>query len=53
MFPKQKAIIVSGHAPNERADNAIKSGLAWLTKPYDIDSLASAIAETLNEPARN
>jgi len=48
LVPKQKAIIVSGHAPNERADNAIKSGLAWLSKPYDIDSLANVIAETLN-----
>jgi ActR/RegA family two-component response regulator len=47
MFPKQKAIIVSGHAPNERADNAIKSGLAWVTKPYDLDTLAAAIADTL------
>jgi len=49
MFPKQKAIIVSGHAPNERADNAIKSGLAWVTKPYDLDTLAAAIADTLAE----
>jgi len=48
VVPRQKAIIVSGHAPNERADNAIKSGLAWLSKPYDIDSLANVIAETLN-----
>jgi len=48
VVPKQKAIIVSGHAPNERADNAIKSGLAWLSKPYDIDALANVIAETLS-----
>jgi len=48
MFPQQKAIIVSGHAPNERADNAIRSGLAWLSKPYDIDTLATAIADTLS-----
>ncbi|HEX4511784.1 MAG TPA: ATP-binding protein, partial [Burkholderiaceae bacterium] len=48
LVPKQKAIIVSGHAPNERTDNAIKSGLAWLSKPYDIDSLANVIAETLS-----
>lgn len=48
LVPKQKAIIVSGHAPNERTDNAIRSGLAWLSKPYDIDSLANVIAETLN-----
>jgi len=47
MFPRQKAIIVSGHAPNERADNAIKSGLAWLSKPYDAESLATTIANTL------
>lgn len=51
VVPKQKAIIVSGHAPNERADNAIKSGLAWLSKPYDIDSLANVIAQTLNRAA--
>jgi signal transduction histidine kinase/DNA-binding LacI/PurR family transcriptional regulator/ActR/RegA family two-component response regulator len=48
MFPTQKAIIVSGHAPNERADNAIRSGLSWLSKPYDIDTLATAIADTLS-----
>lgn len=48
LVPKQKAIIISGHAPNERTDNAIKSGLAWLSKPYDIDSLANVIAETLS-----
>jgi signal transduction histidine kinase/DNA-binding LacI/PurR family transcriptional regulator/ActR/RegA family two-component response regulator len=47
MFPRQKAIIVSGHAPNERADNAIRSGLAWLSKPYDAESLATTIADTL------
>ena len=51
LVPKQKAIIVSGHAPNERTDNAIKSGLAWLSKPYDIDSLANVIAETLSRAA--
>jgi DNA-binding LacI/PurR family transcriptional regulator/signal transduction histidine kinase/ActR/RegA family two-component response regulator len=53
MFPQQKAIIVSGHAPNARADNAIKSGLTWLSKPYDIDSLANAIAATLGDSGRN
>ncbi|HVT06809.1 MAG TPA: substrate-binding domain-containing protein [Polyangia bacterium] len=47
MFPKQKAIIVSGHAPDERADKAIKRGLTWLSKPYDLDALASAIAQVL------
>jgi ActR/RegA family two-component response regulator len=53
MFPQQKAIIVSGHAPNARADNAIRSGLTWLSKPYDIDSLANAIATTLGDSGRN
>ncbi|HVY40669.1 MAG TPA: substrate-binding domain-containing protein [Polyangia bacterium] len=47
MFPKQKAIIVSGHAPDERADRAIKRGLTWLSKPYDLDALAGAIAQVL------
>ncbi|MFL5305097.1 MAG: substrate-binding domain-containing protein [Polyangia bacterium] len=48
MFPKQKAIIVSGHAPDDRADKAIKRGLTWLSKPYDLETLASAIAQTLS-----
>ncbi|HSS40304.1 MAG TPA: response regulator, partial [Polyangia bacterium] len=47
MFPAQKAIIVSGHAPNDRVDKAIKRGLTWLSKPYDLEALASAIAQTL------
>jgi signal transduction histidine kinase/DNA-binding LacI/PurR family transcriptional regulator/ActR/RegA family two-component response regulator len=48
MFPKQKAIIISGHAPDDRADKAIKRGLTWLSKPYDLQALASAVAQTLS-----
>lgn len=47
LFPKQKAIVVSGQAPTERADLAAKRGLTWLTKPYNIESLAHAVANIL------
>jgi DNA-binding LacI/PurR family transcriptional regulator/signal transduction histidine kinase/ActR/RegA family two-component response regulator len=49
LFPSQKAIIISGHAPNERADQAIKQGLIWVAKPYDIETLAQAVASTLTK----
>ncbi len=48
-FPGQKVIIVSGHAPNDRADLAIKKGLMWLAKPYDIETLAHAFATVLRD----
>lgn len=47
LFPAQKAIIVSGHAPNERAEAAIQRGLSWLAKPYDVETLAHAVADTI------
>jgi hypothetical protein len=47
MFPEQKFIIVSGHAPNDRTDLAIKKYLAGLPKPYDIEGLAHAVATVL------
>jgi CheY-like chemotaxis protein len=46
-FPDQKAIIVSGHAPSERAEAAIGQGLPWLAKPYTLDDLAGTIAGLL------
>jgi DNA-binding LacI/PurR family transcriptional regulator/signal transduction histidine kinase/ActR/RegA family two-component response regulator len=52
MFPAQKAIIVSGHAPNERTENAIERGVPWLAKPYGFESLANAVADTLAEKAK-
>jgi signal transduction histidine kinase/ActR/RegA family two-component response regulator len=47
LFPAQKAIMASGHAPNERAEEAMKKGLPWLTKPYDRDTLAHAVESAL------
>lgn len=47
MFPDQKAIIVSGHAPTERTDEATKHGLPWLSKPYGFEELAQAVADVL------
>jgi CheY-like chemotaxis protein len=34
LFPAQKVIVASGHAPTAREDLAVKKGLTWLTKPY-------------------
>jgi DNA-binding LacI/PurR family transcriptional regulator/signal transduction histidine kinase/ActR/RegA family two-component response regulator len=47
LFPGQKAIVVSGHAPTERAELAIAQGLAWLAKPYSRDALVSAVQAAL------
>ena len=51
LFPAQKAILVSGHAPNERAEVAVKKGLTWLAKPYSIDSLARIVERVLHAGA--
>jgi DNA-binding LacI/PurR family transcriptional regulator/signal transduction histidine kinase/ActR/RegA family two-component response regulator len=47
VFPEQRAIIVSGHAPNERAEQAMSKGLTWLGKPYTTEALARTIEATL------
>jgi CheY-like chemotaxis protein len=47
LFPKQKVIIASGHAPSERAALAVDRGLAWLVKPYTTESLARAVEAAL------
>jgi DNA-binding LacI/PurR family transcriptional regulator/CheY-like chemotaxis protein len=49
VFPQQKAIVVSGHAPTERAEAALQRGLAWLAKPYTADALARAVEAALAE----
>ena len=38
LFPAQKAIVASGHAPTERAELAVSKGLTWLGKPYGMDT---------------
>ncbi len=47
LFPEQKAIVVSGHAPGERADLAVNQGLIWLAKPYTVEGLTRAVARVL------
>ena len=47
-FPDLKAIIMSGHAPNERAEQALRRGLVWLAKPYTTDELAAAVEHVLH-----
>jgi DNA-binding LacI/PurR family transcriptional regulator/signal transduction histidine kinase/ActR/RegA family two-component response regulator len=47
LFPAQKAILASGHAPSARAEEAMRKGLPWLTKPYDRETLAHAVEKAL------
>jgi CheY-like chemotaxis protein len=47
LFPDQKAIVASGHAPTERAELAVKKGLTWLAKPYAMEALAHAVQRVL------
>lgn len=47
LFPGQKAIIVSGHAPTDRVAEAVARGIGWLAKPYTITALAQAVRTAL------
>ncbi len=47
LFPQQKALLVSGHAPADRMELAQARGLPWLPKPYSIESLAQAVRTAL------
>jgi DNA-binding NtrC family response regulator len=47
LFPAQKAIVASGHAPNERAELAVNQGLIWLAKPYTVEALTQAVERVL------
>ena len=40
--------MVSGHAPTERAELAVKKGLTWLTKPYGMEALAQSVQKVLH-----
>jgi signal transduction histidine kinase/CheY-like chemotaxis protein len=48
LFPGQKAILVSGHAPSERAERARDQGVQWLPKPFTLDGLARAVNAVLS-----
>jgi DNA-binding LacI/PurR family transcriptional regulator/signal transduction histidine kinase/ActR/RegA family two-component response regulator len=47
LFPGQKTIMASGHAPSERAELAISKGLLWVAKPYTVDALTRAVRQVL------
>ncbi|MEY2930676.1 MAG: hypothetical protein RL033_1425 [Pseudomonadota bacterium] len=48
LFPGQKAILVSGHAPSERAERARDQGVQWLPKPFTLEALARAVSAALS-----
>ncbi len=50
LYPHQKVVIASGHAENERADEAKRLGAAWVAKPYELHDLATIVATKLNQP---
>lgn len=45
--PRQKAIMVSGHAPDDRIALALEARIPWLAKPYTADALAALVRDTL------
>jgi DNA-binding LacI/PurR family transcriptional regulator/signal transduction histidine kinase/ActR/RegA family two-component response regulator len=47
LFPAQKVVVVSGHAPTERAELAVRKGLTWLGKPYGMETLAQTVQQVL------
>jgi DNA-binding LacI/PurR family transcriptional regulator/signal transduction histidine kinase/ActR/RegA family two-component response regulator len=51
LFPVQKVIVVSGHAPTERAELAVRKGLTWLSKPYGMETLAQTVQRVLRDDA--
>jgi two-component system, cell cycle sensor histidine kinase and response regulator CckA len=51
LVPGQKAIIASGHAPNERIERALAAGLMWLAKPYTKNELERTVRRALVQPA--
>lgn len=46
-IPGQRALLVSGHAPDRRVERAVESGLMWLAKPYTASGLATAADQAL------
>jgi DNA-binding LacI/PurR family transcriptional regulator/nitrogen-specific signal transduction histidine kinase/ActR/RegA family two-component response regulator len=49
LFPSQRALLVSGHAANDRVHAAMERGLGWLAKPYTMESLAETVAKALGD----
>ncbi len=49
LFPAQKVIVASGHAPTERAELAVKRSITWLGKPYGFETLAETVQRVLRD----
>jgi CheY-like chemotaxis protein len=49
LFPDQRGILSSGHAPTERAELAVAREVLWLTKPYTADALGRVIRAALQK----
>lgn len=50
LFPKQKCIIVSGHGPSDRTQEAFVLGASqFIAKPYTLEGLAKAIRDELDQ----
>jgi CheY-like chemotaxis protein len=45
--PQQKALIASGYAPEHLSAAAAREGLPWLSKPYTLGRLASAVRHAI------
>jgi DNA-binding LacI/PurR family transcriptional regulator/signal transduction histidine kinase/ActR/RegA family two-component response regulator len=52
LFPAQKVIVASGHAPIERAERAVQKDLTWLGKPYGMEALATTVQRVLRDEGR-
>ena len=50
LCPQQRAIIASGHAPNERIEHALSAGLMWLSKPFTASELERVVRKALAQP---
>ena len=53
LFPAQKVIVASGHAPVERAELAVQKDLTWLGKPYGMETLANTVQKVLRDEGRS
>lgn len=51
LYPGQRGLIASGHAPTRLVEMARQRGLAWLAKPYTHTALARAVHSVLGNAA--
>jgi phosphoserine phosphatase RsbU/P len=51
LYPQQRGLIASGHAPTEMVELARQRGLTWLAKPYTQSTLGRAVQSVLGTVA--